>query len=282
VTLREWLRQGEERLQMSPHPERARMDAETLLLHLIGKNRAWLLTHLDEDFGGCKSIGYVQLIGRRLAGEPIQYITGECEFYGMSFCVNRHVLIPRPETEHVVEKISDLVPLFAKPRIVDVGTGSGAIAISVAHEWPRAKVTAIDLSTEALDVATANAKRLGFAQRVRFLQGDLLAPVSGEKFEIVVSNPPYVAETDRDKLAVEVREYEPSQALFAGSEGLALYRRLIPQARDVLAAGGYLVLEIGLGQSQAVVALMQEAGFVQIEAIPDLQGIDRVLSCRLG
>jgi release factor glutamine methyltransferase len=280
VSLKEWLRQGETRLQTGPHPERAQRDAETLLLHLIGKNRAWLLAHLDDEFGGCKSIGYSQQIERRLAGEPIQYITGECEFYGLPFCVNRDVLIPRPETEHLVEKISDIAPLFVEPRVVDVGTGSGAIAIAVAHEWPRAKVTAIDTSQRALEVAKTNAKRIGFDQQIRFLQGDLLAPVVGEKFDIVVSNPPYVADSDRETLAVEVRDYEPELALFAGSNGLDIYRRLTPLAYVALVPGGFALFEIGYGQANSIAELFAAAGFSDIQFTKDLQGIDRVIAGR--
>ena len=220
------MQQGEARLRTGPHPERARLDAETLLLHMIGKNRAWLLAHLDDEFGGCKSIGYSQQIERRLAGEPIQYITGECEFYGLPFRVNRDVLIPRPETEHVVEKVLELAPVCERRAIVDIGTGSGAIAIALAHESPDAQVTATDVSDAALRVACENAKRNGVEERIRFLEGDLLEPVAEEQFEFVVSNPPYVATDDRASLAVEVREHEPGLALFAGSNGLDIYRRL--------------------------------------------------------
>ena len=280
MLLREWLRQGETRLLSGPHPDRARLDAETLLLHLIGKNRAWLLTHLDEEFGGCKSIGYAQQIEQRAAGEPIQYITGECEFFGLSFFVNPDVLIPRPETEHLVEKLIELAPLFPEPRVVDVGTGSGAIAIAVAHEWPRAKLTATDISSRALDVARANAKRIGFESRIRFAEGDLLAPVAGEQFDFVISNPPYVASGEREALAVEVREHEPEVALFAGSHGLDIYRRLTPAAYGVLAPGGYVLFEIGYGQAEAISGLLRAARFEDIEFTRDLQGIERVISAR--
>jgi len=280
VQLREWLRQGEARLQAGPHPERARRDAETLLLHLIGRDRAWLLTHLDEDFGGCKSIGYSQQIDRRVAGEPIQYITGQCEFYGLPFLVNRDVLIPRPETEHLVEKVLELAPLCKEPRVVDVGTGSGAIAVAIAHEWPRAKVTAVDLSPRALEVAQTNAKRIGFESRIRFLEGDLLAPVANEEFDFVVANPPYVAIADRASLAVEVRDHEPELALFAGEHGLDIYRRLTTDAYRVLASGGFALFEIGHGQANAIADLFVAAGFRDIEFTKDLQGIERVICGR--
>src|SRR6266567_5201113 len=186
MQLRECIEHGAARLSSGPHPDRARRDAETLLLHLTGKNRAWLLAHAADDFGGCTAIRYASLLERRLAGEPIQYITGEAEFYGLPFRVTRDVLIPRPETEHLVEKTVQLLPLFPEPRIVDVGTGSGAIAIALAHEGTRAAITAIDTSDAALDVARLNAERIGFADRVRFLHGDLLGPVMSEQIDFVV------------------------------------------------------------------------------------------------
>jgi len=272
------LQQSEARLRTGPHPERARLDSETLLLHLNGKNRAWLFTHLEDEFGGCTSIGYSQLIERRLAGEPIQYITGECEFYGLPFHVSKDVLIPRPETEHLVEKVLELAANLERPRIVDVGTGSGAIAIALARGLPFAQVTATDLSSPALDVARGNAELNGV--RVRLLEGDLLAPVAGERFEFVVSNPPYVAAGDRETLAVEVREYEPEMALFAGRHGLDIYRRLTALAHDAVVPGGYVLFEIGHGQADAIADLFSAAGFRDIQFAKDLQGIDRVISAR--
>jgi release factor glutamine methyltransferase len=280
VQVLEWLRQGEARLQASPHPERARLDAQTLLLHLIGKDRAWLLSHPDEEFGGCKSIGYSQLIERRAAGEPIQYITGECEFFGLPFRVNRDVLIPRPETEHLVEKALELAADFAQPRIVDVGTGSGAIAVALAHKLPNAEVTAIDLSSAALQVAKGNAECNSVADRIRFLEGDLLASVAGEQFDFVVSNPPYVANGDRELLAAEVREHEPELALFAGSHGLDIYRRLAPAAYQAVAPNTFALFEIGYGQADAIAQFLRAAGFKDIQFTKDLQGIDRVICGR--
>jgi release factor glutamine methyltransferase len=276
MTLQEWLRKGASQLGAGPHPERARRDAETLLLHHIGRNRAWLMAHGDEEFGGCVAIGYAALLERRLHGEPLQYITGEAEFYGLPFRVTPAVLIPRPETEHSVEKIIALCAGLERLRFVDVGTGSGAIAVGVAHEVPQARVTATDISAEALAIAHENAKRNGVAERVRFLHGDLLAPVSGERFDVVASNPPYVSSNDRASLDVEVRDYEPETALFAGPDGLAIYRRLIPQAADALVVGGHIVLEIGYGQRDAITELLAAGGFENIEFVPDLQGIARV------
>ncbi len=278
MTLREWLNRGEEQLSAGPHPERARRDVEALLLHLLGKSRAWLMAHADEDFAGCAAIGYAGLLDRRQKGEPLQYITGEAEFYGLPFQVTRDVLIPRPETEHLVERILALAALFPKPHILDIGTGSGAIAIALAHHLPQAHITAIDLSDPALTLARENATRNSVS--LRFLQGDLLAPIAAEVFDIIVSNPPYVPAAERDTLSVEVRDHEPALALFGGDDGLAIYRRLIPAAFAALAPGGWLALEIGFGQADSVHALLRAAGFSNAQSTPDLQGIPRVVSAR--
>ena len=276
---------AESQLAAGPHPEKARRDAESLLLHVLRRNApernlAWLIAHEDEAVAPDVVAAMDGLVKRRFAGEPMQYIVGEAEFYGLPFYVNRGVLIPRPETEHLVDKVVELAPLFRRPRVADVGTGSGAIAIALAQELPDAQITATDISVAALDVARENAKRNGVADRVRLVEGDLLAPVAGEQFDIVVSNPPYVAERDRDSLSVEVRDYEPAQALFAGEDGLEIYRRLIPAAFGALVAGAFVVLEIGYGQGDAVGALLAASRFTQIEFTADLQGIPRVASAR--
>jgi release factor glutamine methyltransferase len=275
VTLQNWIQNGEARLRAGPHPERARRDAEMLVLHLIQRDRTFMIANPLANLSAEGAVRYYALIERRLAGEPIQYITGETEFYGLPFRVNRNVLIPRPETEHLVEKVLALAASFERPRIVDVGTGSGAIAVALAHSLSAARISAVDVSAGALGVARENAIQNGVADRVRFLEGDLLGPVADELFEIVVSNPPYVAEGDRNSLAVEVRDYEPSLALFAGG-GLDIYRRLIPSARAALVPGGYLALEIGCGQDSAVAGLLADSGFEQVEFAADLQGIPRV------
>jgi release factor glutamine methyltransferase len=282
--VRDLVQQGTERLAQGTHAGRARPDCELLLESVLGKDKAWLMTHAEEEISAEDAVGYQQLLARRFAGEPMQYILGETEFYGLSFRVTPEVLIPRPETEHLVEKILEWSHRFLgrveAARIVDVGTGSGAIAVALAHLLPqsavRAAVTAIDLSAAALDVARQNAEINGVGERIRFLCGDLLAPVAGEQFEIVVSNPPYVPGSDRDALAVEVRDYEPGLALFAGDDGLEVYRRLIPAAFNVLIAGGLLALECGYEQQAAITALLGASGFKRIEFFPDLQGIPRV------
>jgi release factor glutamine methyltransferase len=278
LSLRHHLDLGESALKDGPHPERARRDAELLLMHLLKRSRAWLIAHNDELLADELSVSYTELLERRRKGEPIQYVTGETEFYGLQFLVTSDVLIPRPETEHLAEKVIELASDFDAPHIVDVGTGSGAIAVALAHKLPQASITATDISSRALALAEENAKRNGVA--VRFLAGDLLEPVEGERFEIIVSNPPYVAMADRDSLDVEVREYEPALALFAGEDGLEIYHRLIPAAFDALTPGGFVVLEIGYGQSTAIADLLTSAGFECVEFVPDLQGISRVACAR--
>jgi release factor glutamine methyltransferase len=295
MNLREALDRGEALLSEGPHSDRARRDAETLLLHHIGKNKAWLMAHADEEFAGCVAIGYAALVERRRKGEPIQYITGECEFYGLPFRVTPAVLIPRPETEHLVEKALALAALVgtssnarnspngwegtnpAPPlRILDVGTGSGAIAIAIASRIQDAEITAIDISESALSVAHENAKRNGVG--IRFLKGDLLAPIQGEQFDLILSNPPYVPNTDHALIAVEVREHEPAVALWGGGDGLEIYRRLIPAAYGALVPGGYVALEMGFSQASEIASILKAGGFDNIEMTDDLQGIPRVIS----
>ena len=277
--IRALIAEGEYALAAGPHPERARRDAETLLLHLFKRNNperntAWLIAHWNNPTD--HETEFRALVERRLAGEPIQYIFGETEFYGLPFLVTPDVLIPRPETEHLVEKALELAAQFIAPRIVDLGAGSGAIAVTLAHQLPHAQITAIDLSSAALAVARENAERNGVSSRIRFLCGNLLAPVAEERFEIVVSNPPYVPSGDRASLAVEVRDYEPALALFAGDDGLEVYRRLIPAAFAALIPGGFVALEIGFGQSPAIAELLAVSGFERIEFVQDLQSIPRV------
>lgn len=280
--LRAMLAEAQAILAQGPHPDRARRDAEFLLQFVCERsdperNRAWLLSHLDSRLGLGIAEEFRRLVQSRLAGEPIQYIVGEAEFYGLPFFVTSDVLIPRPETEHLVEKALQIAARFKKPRILDVGTGSGAIAVALATHLAGPFVSASDISAAALDLARRNAERSGVGERIRFLAGDLLASTEDERFEIIVSNPPYVPETDRNSLAVEVREYEPVLALFAGADGLAVFRRLIPAVFSALVPGGYLVLEIGHDQQEAVRGLLDSSQFHAIEFIPDLQAIPRVV-----
>jgi release factor glutamine methyltransferase len=280
MTLQEWVEKGAALLRTGPHPERARADAEFLLRHLLQHERAALLARWKERLHENEAERYLELLDQRHAGEPIQYIIGETEFYGLPFRVTPDVLIPRPETEHLVEKVIALCRALERPRIADVGTGSGAIAVALAHALPGALLTATDLWAAALEIARENAARNGVADRVRFLRGDLLGPAATECFDVVASNPPYVATSERASLAVEVREHEPAMALFAGCDGLTVYRRLIPQAAEQIVSGGYIALEIGYDQKEALAALLTASGFENVEFVPDLQGIARVAVAR--
>lgn len=276
AALSSFVAQGAVRLSKGPHPERARQDAESLLRHLMGKDKAWLIAHWEDELRDEQATDYLELIERRYLGEPIQYIAGVTEFYGLPFRVTPGVLIPRPETELLVESVLNLAERVQAPRIVDVGTGSGAIAIALAHQLPNADITAIDISSQAIDIARQNAGRNSVSDRISFLKGDLLAPVAERQFDIVASNPPYVPTTDRASLAVEVREHEPALALFAGDDGFDVYRRLIPAALAALVSDGYIALEIGFGQSTQIGELLSSSGFHEVDFLRDLQNIPRV------
>jgi release factor glutamine methyltransferase len=273
MTLAAALAHGAERLQ---HLPTGRRDAELLLRHVTGHDRAFLLTSPDAELTPEQWILYEQWLKRRARHEPIQYILGEQEFYGLAFRVTPDVLIPRPETEHLVEAALHRLAHDAPIRIADVGTGSGAIAIALAHELPHAAITALDSSRPALEIARQNAKRHRLADRIRFLESDLLAAVDGEKFDAIVSNPPYIAESET--LEEQVRDYEPKNALYAGPSGLEVYRRLIPQAWGASKPGGWLLLEIGHGQRDALAVLL--AQWSEVEFVNDLQGIPRVACAR--
>lgn len=268
----------------------ARRDAELLLMRAAGRDKAWLLTHGDAQLSSEQLERFEGWIARRMRQEPMQYILGETEFYGLPLRVTPDVLIPRPETEHLIEALLERVPREQALRICDVGTGSGAIAVVLAHALPRAEVTAVDISAAALAVAQENAVRHGVAERVRFLKSNLLEAVRCERFDAVVSNPPYVADTE--VLEAQVAEYEPHTALYAGPTGLEVYQRLIPEALTVLLPHGWLVMEIGHGQRAALTGLLSapsancgldgnpNAGWDQVEFVEDLQEIPRVAIAR--
>ena len=279
--LRSLVLSGTLRLSLGPHPDRARPDAETLLLHFLEKTKAWLIAHLEEELSEAESRSYTALLERRYQGEPIQYITGEAEFYGLPFRVRPGVLIPRPETEHLVEKVIELAARFESPRIADIGAGSGCIAVTLAHHLPHATITASDLSAAAIAIARENAALNQVSHRICFLEGDLLTPATGQQFEIIASNPPYVPTANRSSLSIEVRDHEPPFALFAGSDGLDIYRRLIPEAFACLSPGGFIALEIGYAQSSAIADLLEGFGFYSIEFVSDLQSIPRVAVAQL-
>lgn len=257
---------------------RSRADATLLLRHVLKIPQAELYAYRERPLGALETEKFNALIRARAKGEPIQYLTGEQEFFGLRFRVTPDVLIPRPETEHLVEAAIARLQAEAAPRIVDVGTGSGAIAVALAHGLPRCQVTALDLSDAALALAAENAVANKVAERIRLLRSDLLAAVEGETFSAIISNPPYIALTERSALPVEVREYEPALALFAGVTGLEIFERLVVEARPRLLSGGWLMMEIGYGQREAVEELLR--GWSEVEFVQDLQGIARVVTAR--
>ena len=260
-----------------------RLNAETLLMFTLAVDRAYLYAHPERELSSDEQARYQQALDARARGVPAQYITGHQEFWGLDLIVSPAVLIPRPETEHVVETVLDLVREQYAPedrlRIVDVGTGSGAIALALASELPTAEVHAADVSEEALEVAHANAARLRL-DRVQFHRSDVLGAFPPEPgFDFVVSNPPYVGENEADKVQAIVKRFEPHAAVFAGPEGLDLIRRLVPEARQRLRPGGWLVMEIGFSIAAPVRELVRD--WSEVRVVPDLQGIPRVVAARI-
>ena len=245
-----------------------RLTAEVLLAHAIGCERVWLFAHSSDDLREVWWIHYGRYLHQRLQGKPTQQITGRQEFYGREFRVTPDVLIPRPETEHVVEAA------LRKPaaRIVDIGTGSGAIAVTLALET-RAHVAATEISRAALRVARENARRL--EARVEWIECDLGSALAPRTFDLVVSNPPYVPASDKAKIQREVRDFEPEIALYGGNDGYEVYRRLIPDAWRLLRPGGWLIMEIGYATGDTVREML--SAWHHVEILPDLAGLPRVL-----
>ncbi len=278
TTLGEALAWAASVLQQRGFPQ-ARRDAELLLCAVARIERSRLHSHPESVLTPAQWEEFQRQLERRAAGYPLQYLLGFQEFYGRNFVVSEAVLIPRPETEIVVELALDLLAPTPAPSVLDVGTGSGCIAITIACERQDCRVTATDLSPEALDLAGENARRLGVAARVRLLAGDLVEPVRGQLFDLVVSNPPYVAERD-PRVAPEVRRWEPRLAVFAGSTGFELHRRLLAEAGAVLAPGRFLVLEVGEGQVPSLAQAASATGWELMEVRQDLAGIQRAVALR--
>jgi release factor glutamine methyltransferase len=245
-----------------------RREAETLLAHVLFRDRPWLIAHSDTELSSALHETYRVLIARRAAKEPIQYLTGQQEFYGLNLHVTRDTLIPRPETELLVEAVLHWIaaqpaasPASRQPHILDIGTGTGAIALALASKLPSSSLTATDLYPAPLSIAEHNAARLGLTHRIAFLQSDLLASSllqSFAPFDVIVSNPPYVSLYEAATMPDEVLKHEPHTALFAGAEGLDIYRRLLPAAHAALKPGGLLALEFGFGQLDALQALFEK------------------------
>jgi len=294
-SVRSLLRQGVEQLRGAAVPSFT-LAAELLLLHVCGHDRTWLYAHPEEILSTETAEEYFGLLRRRSLGEPTQHLTGKQEFWGLDFEVNPDVLIPRPETEHLIEVALDRLavrelragrpvrPKGEELTMVDVGTGSGCIAITLAKELPAATVYATDISRAALEVARRNAARHGLSH-IQFLASNLMEGFaslatghSPFSCDLIISNPPYVGLRESDSLPVEVREHEPSTALYGGEEGYELYGALIPQAAKFLKPGGLLVLELGHNSLPAVHPLLEAPGWCNVGVTNDLAGIPRVLS----
>lgn len=282
------LQTGIARLEKCNVPSAARA-AELLLMHVIERDRAWLYAHPEHELTPEETAAYEQLIGRRCQGVPTQYLTGGQEFWGLEFEVGPGVLIPRPETEHVIEEaLARLGPRRANPlRIADVGTGSGCIAIALARELPQAEIVATDISPLALEYARKNAERHGVSRQLQFVETNLLDACLDtvdrlqKRFDLIVSNPPYVALDDAQTLPREVREHEPTEALFAGDQGLHFYPPLIEAAARALSADGIFVTEIGYNAAARVFSLLPAPPWSGVCVARDLAGINRVISARL-
>ena len=309
-SVRSLLRLGIEQLRNASVPSFT-LAAELLLFHVAGHDRSWLYAHPEEILPTEIAESYFALLRRRAAGEPTQHLTGKQEFWGLSFEVTPDVLIPRPETEHLIEVALDRLavrelraghPVHLETRllaIVDIGTGSGCIAVAHAKELPAATLYATDISKPALEVARRNAARLGFANRIQFLESNLLEAFQAPEFrladsaalqgsplappeaplscDLIISNPPYIARREADSLPIEVREHEPPVALYGGEEGYELYGALLPQAAQFLKPGGLLILELGHNSLPAVEPLLEPSDWCNIAVTNDLAAIPRVL-----
>jgi release factor glutamine methyltransferase len=304
VQLRHALNTAVKRLTAAQVPS-PRLNAELLIMFTLDCDRAYLYAHSERELAADETQRYDEALARRASGVPAQYITGHQEFWGLDLIVSPAVLIPRPETEHVVEAVLELISaagpelgqsqnqyqhqhqhqnqnqnqkrrtgVSVPHEIVDVGTGSGAIALALAKEIPTAEIHATDISSDALEIARANAARHELASRIKFHRGDLLEGFSPASFGFVVSNPPYVGESEEDSVQLEVRKFEPRSAVFAGATGLEVIERLIPQAHGVLKSGGWLVFEISGTIADRVLELLGDWDNAAIKN--DLQGIARV------
>jgi release factor glutamine methyltransferase len=267
--------------EQTPSP---RLNAELLLMFTLNCDRSYLFAHPEHELTPDEHNRYDAALAERARGVPAQYITGHQEFWGMDLIVTPAVLIPRPETEHVIETVLNLVgraPTPANPlRLADLGTGSGAIALALAKELPQAEIVATDISAAALEIARANAARHQLESRIQFREADLLDGLEGNSFDFIVSNPPYVGDSEEDQVQLEVRKFEPRNAVFAGPTGLEVIARLIPQAHASLRSGGWLVMEVSGTISEEVKRLLLMEDWNDVRIRPDLQSIPRVAQAR--
>lgn len=258
-----------------------RREAMSLLMLATKSDKTFLYAHPEHILTNEEVTILDSILERRSGREPLQYISGVQEFFGLQFEVTPDVLIPRPETEIVVERALEILCASGRDRICDIGTGSGCIAISILHELPRVRGVGLDVSRDALSVAMRNAGKHGTSDRLSLLESDLFSALTDQKFDLIVSNPPYVPQRDMAGLQAEVRDFEPHGALTDNSDGLSIIRRIVSESPRFLAANGHLVMEIGFDQSDSVVAMFNPALWSPPELYPDLQGIPRLVSVQL-
>ncbi len=272
--------QGANKLRKAGVPDERR-EAGSLLMYVLDRDRGYNLTHAEDQLTNEQIEKFSESLDARAQGKPLQYITGRQEFFGLEFEVNSDVLIPRPETELLIEVALALVSANEEPFICDVGTGSGCIVVTLLHKLPSARAVALDISTAALAVAERNANRHGIGDRLSLVTSDCFAglgPASGPGFDLIVSNPPYVAEGAIDGLQREVRDFEPRAALIAGEDGLSVIRRLLIESREYLKSGGFLIFEMGFDQHDAVKQLIDQNSWELLEIYDDLQDIPRTVA----
>jgi len=284
MNLRSALRDAMAQLSAANVPSHS-LAAELLLMHTLGRDRAWIYAHPEFELDAAEAEKYFGLVARRASGVPTQYLTGKQEFWGLEFEVTPAVLIPRPETEHIIEIALERLGAARKSealRVADVGTGTGCIAVALASEFPNADIFATDISAAALEVAQRNAARHGMATRIHFAETNLLDAFTGEahRFDVIASNPPYIGIADAPTLQLEVRAYEPGVALFAGGDGLAVYAPLIRDASAALQPGGLLIFELGYNSLAPVREWLESGDWSDIRVTNDLAGIPRVISAK--
>ena len=261
----------------SKNIQSARLDAEVLLSHVLRQERIYLYVHFDEPMEQNELSKFREYVKKRAQHVPIAYIIGEREFMGLPFKVTKDTLIPRPDTEILVENVLNNVDRDKEIEIVDIGTGSGAIILSLLVNLPKAQGKTVDISSKAIEVAKENAVNLQVNDRCEFFVGDLFAPLNGSKFDLIVSNPPYIPQKDIATLEDDVKEYEPVSALTDGGDGLSYYRRLLSEGKAYIKENGFIALEIGIYQSEDVKQIAMDNGWKDIKIIKDYAGIDRVV-----